>query len=245
VAVHGYTLTPEEHREFIYGHLRDMHEALFKRFIENALRIQRLLKLYQKLYGRAGPKDEAHGDLLRAAVVFMHATLEDFLRTIASMYMPFAGEKALDPVPLVGCKRGVPFRLGALAQHRGKMVEDLLVESVDAYLERRSFSTPREVAQLFEALKLPLNRRAKASLGVLNSLMRRRHQIVHTADRVRGGPAQPIRLREARRFFGALVGFVSPVSKELLIARAQEAIGFKFRPNLEPMYRRLRQVLRF
>jgi hypothetical protein len=43
-------------------------------------------------------------DLLRAAVVFLHATLEDFLRYVASPYLPQGSEDSLNDIPLVGIR---------------------------------------------------------------------------------------------------------------------------------------------
>jgi hypothetical protein len=42
------------------------------------------------------------GDMLRAAVVFAHAHLEDFLRTLAFAYLPATDEQTLNEIPLAG-----------------------------------------------------------------------------------------------------------------------------------------------
>ena len=41
-------------------------------------------------------------DILRAAVVFLHATLEDFLRYVGETYLPASSEELLNRVALVG-----------------------------------------------------------------------------------------------------------------------------------------------
>src|SRR5205807_1461230 len=41
-------------------------------------------------------------DILRAAVVFLHATLEDFLRYVGETYLPASTEEVLNRVALVG-----------------------------------------------------------------------------------------------------------------------------------------------
>ena len=84
-----------------------------------------------------GRRPVGSGDLLRAATVMLHATLEEFLRQLIRWYWPSRGsEEALDKVALLGLTpQGRPkaFLLGKLAAHRGKTVDAVLAESVDAY----------------------------------------------------------------------------------------------------------------
>src|SRR6266550_5269430 len=92
------------------------------------------------------PKDrppQTKDDILRAAVVFLHATLEDFLRYIGARYIPSGSEDVLNKISLIGSSdvlRPEKFFLGKLAKHRDKKVDQLIAESVEAHLDKRSFN---------------------------------------------------------------------------------------------------------
>ena len=85
------------------------------RIQENIERVLNLIRLYDALEG-AGPigpvnsidddqffvDEQTRNDILRASVVFTHASLEDFLRTFAAMLLPYATESVLDEIPIIG-----------------------------------------------------------------------------------------------------------------------------------------------
>ena len=55
--------------------------------------------------------------------------------------LPIANEDAPNDVPLVGGSgRSEKFQLGKLARHRGKKIDDVIRESVAAYMERYTFN---------------------------------------------------------------------------------------------------------
>jgi hypothetical protein len=148
--------------------------------------------------------DEASDEVLRAVVVLMHAYLEDFLRTLALILLPIAGEDALNDVPLAGLNktgRAEKFFLGKLVRHREKGVDDLIKESVAEHLERSTFNSVTEVMAFLDGLGLQLprqdeNMRAVLRISVeeeskvpsaLEAMMQRRHYIVHRADKAKHG----------------------------------------------------------
>ncbi|MGH7269919.1 MAG: hypothetical protein ACREJ3_05760, partial [Polyangiaceae bacterium] len=115
------------------------------------------------------------------AVVFLHASLEDLLRSVLAWKLPSTADFGhLDDVPLDGEKLR-KYTLGDIAKHRGKSVEDLIDHSVAAYLERSNFNNVSEIASA-------LARSGVASAALrpygsdLESIMKRRHLIVHRAD---------------------------------------------------------------
>jgi hypothetical protein len=69
--------------------------------------------------------------VLRASVVFLHATLEEFLRSIFEEFMPWASEERLNLIPIAGGNKQQPekFFLGRLAKYRIDSVMDILKES--------------------------------------------------------------------------------------------------------------------
>jgi hypothetical protein len=138
--------------------------------------------------------EEVGGDVLRAAVVLMHACFEDLVRTVAENLLPITDQNALREIALVGSPRGKSqFQLAQLFAHRGKTVDQLIKESVVAHLERSTFNSMTEVCELFERLHISLDA-VKGEFAALDEMMMRRHQIVHRADKVRklGSSAQVV-----------------------------------------------------
>ena len=155
--------------------------------VQNLGRADNLVDIYNDLYGKTKGRKSVHKvDILRAAVVFTHAALEDFLRSVAATYLPKADEKVLDTIPLVGLSssgRPEKFFLGKLASHRGKSIDQVIDESVVQYLERSNYNNTQEIAALLSSIGLDVSYVSKA-FPELEKMIRRRHQIVHRADRV-------------------------------------------------------------
>jgi RiboL-PSP-HEPN len=170
--------------------------------------------------GGRDPSDvDASQDILRAAVVLTHAHLEEFLRTIARLLLPVADENCLNEVPLAGLGgRKEKFLLGKLVQHKGKLVDDLLKESVAEYLERSNYNSAGEIADLLHTLgfNLPEHRE---HLPEIQQMIERRHQIVHRGDRFEDADSvttlQPIDPSDVSRWLGAIHLFQMSLSKPL------------------------------
>jgi hypothetical protein len=162
---------------------------------------------------------ETSDDTLRAAVVLLHAYLEDFLRTVARVHLPNADEATLNRVPLAGTGRAREFKLGALTRHRGHSVDEVIDDSVSEYLEQKSFSDITDIMVFLDSLggsvkvkdvKLVIEDSSKASVdvpanpktvvAVLGEMIKRRHQIVHCADRAKNGKSlsaiEPVKVFE-------------------------------------------------
>lgn len=151
----------------------------------NLSRVESLIKLAGE-YRSHNANPVYKEDLLRAAVVLLHATLEDCLRFFGSVCLPYCGEGVLDSIPLVGTpelQRGQKFNLGRLVQHRGKTIDHVITESVEAHLDRISFSNTSEIASLLQSLKVDI-KLVDTYFPKLDELIKRRHQIVHKADLV-------------------------------------------------------------
>jgi len=128
-------------------------------FEKNILRVENLVNLYEKRLttGKQGRQPIHSTDVLRASVVLLHASLEDFLRALARERLPSAKEDVLNQIPLVGLSshgRAEKFQLGKLAEHKGKSVSQLIDESVKAHLERSTYSDTKEIASLLEQVGL-------------------------------------------------------------------------------------------
>ena len=90
----------------------------------NIARVRNLTEIYRNhLMGRGrGRRDHSKTDVLRAAVVLLHAAMEDLLRSIAYWKLPSATPQTLAKIPLISSAPAVKFNLGDLSAHRGKTV---------------------------------------------------------------------------------------------------------------------------
>jgi hypothetical protein len=159
-----------------------MKTEIENRFNGNLDRVELLVVLYGT--GSTGPGRRAvdKSDILRSAVVFLHATLEDFLRSLLEWKLPSAQASYLKDVPLTGKKPRSTFALDDLALFRGSTVDDLISRSVADHLERSNFNDPGEVGAVLERIGL-LPSLLDPYRGKIGPLMKRRHWIVHRADR--------------------------------------------------------------
>jgi hypothetical protein len=157
---------------------------------ENLQRVRHVLSLYRDTYGHgAGRRSANKSDLLRFAVVFLHATIEEFLRSVAAYYLPLSSEEALNRIPLVGLNsvgRPEKFLLGRLTHHRGKTVDALLDASVSDYLTRLSFNDTTDIMALIQDCGLRPSKELDLILPKIQKIMERRHKIVHNTDRLKG-----------------------------------------------------------
>jgi hypothetical protein len=199
--------------------------------------LQRCMKLTEAA-GRADK--ETAEEILRAVVVLNHAYLEDFLRRVALWLMPLAGEAALNTVPLVGASGRVEkFQLGKLAEHRGKKIDVLIRESVAAHMERSTFNSVTEIMSFLESVnvKLPSREEIESSsikiprlpiagntLSLLEAMMKRRHHIVHRADKAKaGGGLQQITEGEVGCWLAATMLFTLSIATENFLQRHSQA----------------------
>jgi hypothetical protein len=156
------------------------------RFENNLDRVRNLVDIYQNKLTTTGQGRRPVGstDVLRAAVVLLHATMEDILRSISAGLLPTQGPEVLNKIPLAGTGthgRAEKFLLGELTAFRGTSVDDVFVQSVEGFLERSNYNKPKELAAAIEAAGLS-TAGIQSMLGTLEDMMKRRHWIVHRAD---------------------------------------------------------------
>lgn len=123
-------------------------------------------------------------DVLRSAVVLLHATLEESLREITRILLPHASSQALNQIPLAGISQSdqpKKYSLGDLVRHKDKSVSQLIEVSVSEYLDRQSFSSTSEIASVLRTLGIDVSV-LDAYLPGLAEMIARRHRIVHSAD---------------------------------------------------------------
>jgi len=199
-----------------------LNNKIQNRLEENIARVRNLVTIYEKhLMGSgSGRRGHLETDVLRSAVVFLHASLEDFLRNIAYWKLPNANPEVIDSVPLKGHGgRASKFWLGALVPHKGKTVDDLLRESVEDYLERSNYNNTEEIGSFLESIGVDADK-VNSDFPQLEKLMSRRHQIVHRADRDESGGSGKHKVRSigrdsVREWAAAVESFADKVLTEV------------------------------
>jgi hypothetical protein len=125
--------------------------------------------------------------------VFLHASLEDFLRGLMIWKWPSGGSDILDKVPLVGTSQsGKPekFFLGRLADHRHKGIQQIIEESITDHTRKVTFNNTTDISSFLQTIGVVPDL-VNARYPDITALIARRHHIVHRADRnPRGGRGQ-------------------------------------------------------
>jgi hypothetical protein len=161
-----------------------VRHVIEQRFHRNIARVRNLLTIYQTAGGNGAGRRPVHSaDVLRAATVLLHASLEDAMRSIAEWKLPSAEESILNEVPLAGSVNVRPekFFLGKLSAHRAKTVQQLIDESVQAYLNTFTVSSIDEIAGFCTKVGVRVDE-INAQFPELSEMIKRRHHIVHKAD---------------------------------------------------------------
>lgn len=184
-------LPPEEQKEIkasFEALVKQEMDPYIKHVTENHNRALRLIRMYTARLSKLGLVKTARDgseDILRAVVVLTHASLEDFLRTIAGIFLPYAEDKVLDGIPLAGQSgRSEKFSLGKLTKHRGKTVDSVIHESVSQYLNRQTYGNVQEIDILLKSIGFDSSA-YKATLPKITVMIKRRHQIVHRGDMIK------------------------------------------------------------
>lgn len=141
-----------------------------KRTKENIARVKNLINTYELMKNNNGQHDT---DILRAAVVFLHATLEDCLRSIAYEKLPSASQSELNKI-------GEKISLGKVAEYRNKTVVELINDVAYAHLERKTYNNTTEIKSALNSFSIKVDDKIIKNMEIV---MQRRHKIVHRADR--------------------------------------------------------------
>ncbi len=163
-----------------------MLEEITFTFEINISRVRALLELYQSVSVNSGRRANHKVDILRASVVFLHSTLEDYLRSILAWKLPASSQPEINKIPIPEKHKGEKFQLGDLIIYKGNTVDELISLSVNEYLKSKSFNNKVELIDSLRSINvhLPDNFRSKY-LEMIDEMMKRRHNIVHQSDRDR------------------------------------------------------------
>jgi RiboL-PSP-HEPN len=154
---------------------------------KNFGRTNSLLKLYKDLtIGKKGRRPVAYLDLLRVTVVMLHSTLEDYLRNLLTWKLPNSTKEKLNKIPLYSSEydpRKTKFELGELIEHKDKKISELINLSVVKYLDGESFNNTTDINSALLNINLNVDDSIKKYYGELDKMIKRRHKIVHQADK--------------------------------------------------------------
>ena len=121
-----------------------------ERFNENIARVRNLQAVYKRYLQRpgSGRRSALASDVLRSAVVLLHASLEELLRSLLMDRLPGADEDMINEVPLTGLSknaRAEKFFLGKLIPFRAEKVQDVFDKSIAEYLDTVSFNNVGDI----------------------------------------------------------------------------------------------------
>jgi hypothetical protein len=170
-------------------------DEIRNRFQNNLGRVTNLVNVYSSSSGKGrGRRPVQNTDILRAAVVLLHATLEDLLRSLAEWRLPTAKPEILAEIPICGTKRGARIGLQELAGFRGETIDEVIARSVKEYLEKASYNHPGDIKTTLGNIGLLLEIDDDDS-AELAAMMSRRHWIAHRVDRNprRGSGHHPVK----------------------------------------------------
>ncbi len=157
---------------------------------ETLTRVENLISLYgPEVAGRRTVEDT---DVLRGALVLLHAGMEEYLRSLMIWKIATYDRETLDNYGFANGTKRPPAKisLGELASHRGKSVDDLIAGAVRSHLEDfQSFNDLGEVKKSLRQCGISQDQLDANNFGSIPELIKRRHNIVHRADRndVQGG----------------------------------------------------------
>ena len=192
----------------------------FTRFDRNIQRVDNLCTLFEQ--AKESPKRPTvkEADILRAAVVFLHSALEDYLRGVLSDLLPPVGhETAINGIALSGTQdRPEKFFMGKLLPYKDRTVASLISDSVRQHMKKVSFNDVTDIASWLS--KIDVSTTDFHDQDSVNTMIKRRHKIVHEADNNQNSGqgnhfAASINLTTVKAWEASVIGLVNLVEKQL------------------------------
>ena len=150
-------------------------------FVDNLKRVDSLLTIYQ---GQTNKNigDSKSTDILRASIVLLHSSFEDYFRGIIINYLiKTTDANSLSRMPLIlGDNKVEKVFLSNLLQYKEKTIQEVFDSSIKQYMETISFNDYADIVKWCNTIKVNLTTFSEASF--INDLISRRHKIVHQAD---------------------------------------------------------------
>lgn len=195
----------------------------FNRLKDNLSRVDSLLALYQILQKEearrlvSSKQDARSADILRAAVVLLHGSQEDYVRGMLSDWLfDRADSRELEGISLRGSaqKRAQKFTLRDLAQYKNEQVSDLIQSSIESQLSLVSFNQYSEICSWLSKIGISLTQFKNQSL--IENLIKRRHKIVHEVDlNKKSGKTESIKASTVRSWREAVENMLRIVDEQI------------------------------
>ncbi len=216
----------------LMGQFGKLYQKHHDSFFGSLVRSYELVELYDTL--SHDPKYESNTslkDIVRAAVVFAHGTLEEFLRELGIELLLKSSDAVskLRDIPLANGKnrmRTEKFTLVDLEKFRGNSIDDVLSKSVVDYYQRTTYNNIDDIINLLRSLEIP-HEGVEGCLPDIALMIQRRHEIVHKTDAFKKDTTQnkkdvsDITAADALRWIHTLIIFMygilfSLASKQLI-----------------------------
>ncbi len=198
----------------------------------NIRRAQNFIALYNSATEKRGPgrRDTLTTDILRAGVVFLHSTLEEYLRSIildkkiAMLNTTEADFRTvLTNVNLVGENTGKSsgkrYALGEFWDVKDKTVIMIVEEALRDKVSYMTFNDYSQIVASLSNVGIQLSTNFNPD-GIIDNYIKRRHKIVHEADNNSAhGPgnyrATSINANTLTAWINAANALVSDIEKQL------------------------------
>jgi len=161
----------------------------------NLRRAENFIKLYKNAVANrgSGRTDTLSTDILRAGVVFLHSTLEDYLRSIILerkqrlLTENEAGyKKVLDDVSITGENNrrgeGKKYKLSELFKVKEMNVIDIAKEAIKDKVNCITFNEYSDIVSYLATVNIAPTK-SHNSNAFIDNYIKRRHKIVHEADK--------------------------------------------------------------
>lgn len=161
-------------------------DAIARNFDANVDRVRSLVGAFDQLApGGAGSPSMVRVDVLRAAIVLLHASLEDVVRSASERLLPHSERRVLDDIgfPDGPEKTKQKFSLGDLHAFKGQTVDDVIQAAVSTSLQRSNYNSVAEIAGALERIGIKPQDVLEPHQATLEAFIKRRHLIVHRADK--------------------------------------------------------------
>ncbi|WP_299676265.1 HEPN domain-containing protein [uncultured Dokdonia sp.] len=172
-----------------------MLDDIIYTFDKNFLRIKQLIKLYKDVLVPSNVSSK--GDVLRAVTVLTHSTFEDFLRNLLRWKLPNADPDVLNKISLTGKERRTKIEFRDIVNLRGKTVDEVIKASIQEHLNKVSFNNTADIESHLNDMGVDTNP-LKKYYSMLNDMIKRRHNIVHKADRTNDDDISKTRIKTIR-----------------------------------------------
>lgn len=191
-------------------------------FDKNIERVQSICNLYSSLKeaNKKNSKEYTLTDILRAAVVFLHSSFEEYFRKIITDLLPKkATNETLKQIPIslyAGVRTPNKIFLSDLSMYKNLSINEVVEESISKHMELKSFNSAEEIQMWLSKVMIDLSSFDK--FDIIDKAVKRRHKIVHEADTNRtndGERLTSIKSGDIKPWIEAYVELVSLIENQI------------------------------